>query len=160
MDFTAGVGAGVGIELDAAAQAHADDGGEEGAAMDHEVDNTDPATWDPALDAVIAAPRNHAVLYEDDVICVLAVSVAPGETEQPHHHRWPSMMIFDRTAKIRDFDGVTGVEKMLPTREGLPLPLPLTIKFPPQPLHYVENCDTRPIHATRIEFKQGFPTRF
>ena len=31
----------------------------------------------------------------------------------------------------------------------------ITLKFPPQPLHYVENIDT--FHATRIEFKQGFP---
>ena len=70
--------------------------------MDHAMDGADPATWDPALDAVTAAPRNHTVLYEDAVIRVLAVSVAPGETENPHHHRWPSVMIFDRTAKIRD----------------------------------------------------------
>jgi hypothetical protein len=126
--------------------------------MDHGTDNTDPATWDPALDSVVAAPLNHTVLYEDDVIRVLAVSVAPGETEKAHHHRWPSIMIFDRTAKIRDFDGATGAENPLPPREAMPLPL--TIKFPPQALHYVENCDTRPIHATRIEFKQGFPTRF
>lgn len=126
--------------------------------MDRDNDNTDPATWDPALDAVIAAPRNHAVIYEDDVIRVLAVSVAPGETENPHHHRWPSVMVFDRTARIRDFNGATREENPLPPRENLPLPV--TIKFPPQPLHYVENCDTRPIHATRIEFKHGFPTGF
>jgi hypothetical protein len=126
--------------------------------MAYETDAADPAGWDPALDAVIAAPRNHSVLYEDDVVRVLAVSVAPGETEKPHHHRWPSVMIFDRTAKIRDFDGATGVENMLPPREDLPLPL--TIKFPPQGLHYVRNCDTVPIHATRIEFKLGFPTRY
>jgi len=125
--------------------------------MDQAIDNTDPATWDPTLDAVIAAPRNHTVLYEDEMIRVLAVSVAPGETENPHHHRWPSVMIFDRTAKIRDFNGVTRTENVLPPREGLPLLL--TIKFPPQPLHYVQNCDIAPIHATRIEFKQGFPTR-
>jgi len=44
----------------------------------------------------------------------------------------------------------------------LPIPkdaaLPITAKFLPQPLHYVENLDTRPFHATRIEFKHGFPT--
>ncbi len=125
--------------------------------MDHASDSSDPTTWDPALDAVTAAPRNHAVLYEDDVIRVLAVSVAPGETENPHHHRWPSVMVFDRTAKIRDYNGATGEANILPPREGLPLPL--TIKFPSQALHYVQNCDTRPIHATRIEFKMGFPTQ-
>jgi hypothetical protein len=125
--------------------------------MDHASDTSDPATWDPALDAVAAAPLNHIVLYEDDVIRVLAVSVAAGETEKPHHHRWPSVMVFDRLRKVRDFNGVTGVENPLPPREGLPLPL--TLRFPPQPLHYVQNCDTEALHATRIEFKQGFPTR-
>ena len=36
----------------------------------------------------------------------------------------------------------------------MPIPknaaLPITAKFLPQPLHYVENLDTRPFHATRI----------
>ena len=32
------------------------------------MDGTDPATWDPALDGVFAAPENHSVLYEDDAI--------------------------------------------------------------------------------------------
>jgi hypothetical protein len=143
--------------LDAARPTQADTPREGDDAMDHASDSSDPATWDPALDAVTAAPRNHAVLYEDDVIRVLAVSVAPGETENPHHHRWPSVMVFDRTAKIRDYNGATGEANILPPREGLPLPL--TIKFPSQALHYVQNCDTRPIHATRIEFKKGFPTQ-
>jgi hypothetical protein len=124
--------------------------------MDHATDTSDPATWDPALDAVVAAPRNHTVLYEDDVIRVLAVSVAAGETELPHHHRWPSVMVFDRLRKVRDFNGATGEEIPLPPREGLKLPL--VLRFPPQPLHYVQNCDTEALHATRIEFKRGFPT--
>jgi hypothetical protein len=32
------------------------------------------------------------------------------------------------------------------------------VKFLPQPLHYVENVDTQTFHATRVEFKKGFPT--
>ncbi len=45
------------------------------------MDGSDPATWDPALDGVLAAPENHTVLYEDDSIRVISVTVAPGETE-------------------------------------------------------------------------------
>jgi hypothetical protein len=48
---------------------------------------TQKAIWpvsDP-LDAVVAAPRNHRVLYEDDHVRVLEVTVQPGETE----NRWP-----------------------------------------------------------------------
>jgi hypothetical protein len=119
------------------------------------MDGSDPATWDPALDGVLAAPENHVVLYEDDTIRVVSVSIAPGETEKPHHHRLPSVFVVDRLVRLRDFNGSTG--------EEIPLPIPKEVEFPimlkflPQPLHYVENLDTTPFHATRIEFKQGFP---
>jgi hypothetical protein len=41
-------------------------------------DGTDPATWDPALDGVLAAQENHTVLYEDEAIRVISVSISPG----------------------------------------------------------------------------------
>jgi predicted metal-dependent enzyme (double-stranded beta helix superfamily) len=121
------------------------------------MDGTDPAGWDPALDAVLAAPENHAVLYEDEAIRVLSVSIGPGEIEKPHHHRLPAVFVIDRLVKVRDFNGVTGEEIPLPIPKDVEFPI--TVKFLPQPLHYVENLDTRPFHATRIEFKQGFPSK-
>jgi hypothetical protein len=120
------------------------------------MDGSDPATWDSALDGVLAAPENHTVLYEDDFIRVLSVSVAAGTTEKPHHHRLPSVFVIDRLVKLRDFNGVTNEEIPLPVPKDLVFPI--ILKFPPQPLHYVENLDTGPFHATRVEFKQGFPT--
>jgi len=119
------------------------------------MDGSDPATWDPSLDAVLAAPENHTVLYEDDMIRVISVSVAPGATEKPHHHRFPSVFVIDRMVKVRDFDGVTNKEIPLPIPENVEFPI--IAKFLPQPLHYVENLDTKPFHATRVEFKKGFP---
>jgi len=61
------------------------------------MDRTDPATWDPTLDAMVAAPRHHRLLYEDDNIRVLSVSIEPGETEPVHHHRWPSVFVVRAT---------------------------------------------------------------
>ena len=120
------------------------------------MDGTDPATWDPALDGVLAAPENHTVLYEDEVIRVISVSIAPGAIEKPHHHCLPAVFVVDRLVRVRDFNGATAEEIPLPIPKDAPLPI--TAKFLPQPLHYVENLDTRPFHATRIEFKHGFPT--
>jgi hypothetical protein len=119
------------------------------------MDGSDPATWDPTLDGVSAAPENHTVLYEDDLIRVISVMVAPGATEKPHHHRSPSIFVIDRMVKLRDFNGVTSQEISLPIPKDVVFPI--TLKFAPQPLHYVQNLDTKPFHATRIEFKQGFP---
>ncbi len=119
------------------------------------MDGSDPVTWDPSLDGVLAAPENHAILYEDDEIRVISVSIAPGAIEKPHHHRLPSIFVVDRLVKLRDFNGATGEEIALPIPKDVEFPV--TLKFLPQPLHYVENLDTRPFHATRIEFKKGFP---
>jgi hypothetical protein len=124
-------------------------------AMPLSMDGTDPSTWDPALDAVVAAPENHTVLYEDDIIRVVAVSVPAGTTEKPHHHRFPSVFVIDRMVKARDFNGVTNEEIPLPLPKDADFPI--TVKFLPQPLHYVKNVDTKPFHATRVEFKKGFP---
>lgn len=53
----------------------------------------DQEEWPPQLDAVIAAAKNHRVLMEDDAVRVLEVTVDPGERENLHHHRWPSIMV-------------------------------------------------------------------
>lgn len=68
------------------------------------IDQTDPTQWDPKLDAVIAAPGNHKVLFENDRLRVLEVILKPDEEEPTHHHRWPSVFVFDEVeGPIHDF---------------------------------------------------------
>jgi hypothetical protein len=55
---------------------------------------TSSPSWDP-FDAVRAAPKNHKVLYEDDHVRLLEVTVEPGETENMHRHPYPSVFAFD-----------------------------------------------------------------
>ncbi len=57
---------------------------------------SDPSTWDPQLDAVIAAPAHHKVLFENDRLRVLDVTLEPDDEEPVHHHRWPSVFVFDQ----------------------------------------------------------------
>src|SRR3984957_20203260 len=56
----------------------------------------DTSTWDPALDAVVAAPANHRVLFENHNLRVLEVNLAPDEEEPTHHHRWHSIFVLDQ----------------------------------------------------------------
>jgi hypothetical protein len=60
------------------------------------IDAGDPSTWDPRLDAVTAAPKNHKVLFENDALRVLEVILEPDEEEPVHHHRWRSVFMFDQ----------------------------------------------------------------
>ncbi len=115
-------------------------------------DGTDPATWDPALDAIKAAPDNHQVLFENDALRVLSVTVQPGEREAAHHHRWPSLMVVDALGPLRDYDA-NGKEQKLPLPDRIERPL--VLELPPQAAHAAENLDTKAFHAIRIEFKQG-----
>jgi hypothetical protein len=58
--------------------------------------HSDPSTWDPSLDAVAAAPRNHRVVFENQSLRVLEVILDADEEEPVHHHRWPSVFVFDQ----------------------------------------------------------------
>ncbi len=112
-----------------------------------------PEEWPENRDAVAAAPSNHVVLYEDDVIRVLSVTLEPGVPEPLHHHRFPSIFVIDRIVPLRDFDA-EGNEVALPLPSSFTMPL--VLQMPPQALHSVLNEGATRFHGTRIEFKQGF----
>lgn len=44
------------------------------------------------LDALTAAPLHHTLLFENDSVRVLEVTVGPGETVPLHTHNWPSLL--------------------------------------------------------------------
>jgi len=64
-------------------------------------------TWPPSMDAVVAAPESHRVLFENDDVRVLEVIIAVGHREPEHTHRGPSVMIVDGPARIRYYQGDT-----------------------------------------------------
>jgi hypothetical protein len=116
-------------------------------------DGTDPKTWDPALDALVAGVNNHKVIYEDDEIRVLSVTVQPGEKEVPHHHQWPSVIVYDHPVKSENRDAKGNVLPRKASAGGTDWP-PL-IRVPPEAAHSVTNLDTVPLHLIRVEFKKG-----
>jgi predicted metal-dependent enzyme (double-stranded beta helix superfamily) len=119
-------------------------------------DGTDPKTWNPKQDALASGKKNHVVIFEDSKIRVLSVTVAPGEVEIPHHHQWPSIIVYDSPVKSENRDGKGNL--LAPKqRAGDKVELPRVIRVPPEALHSVSNLDAKPLHLIRIEFKDGFP---
>jgi hypothetical protein len=51
------------------------------------VDAQDKTGFPEGFDAVGAAPQSHKVLFENAIVRVLQVQVAPGTKEPMHHHR-------------------------------------------------------------------------
>jgi hypothetical protein len=120
---------------------------------------TDPKTWDPKLDATIAAPANHRIIYEDDDVRVLLVTLRPGEREKPHDHPWPSIMvILGGSPRVGNLDAQGAAMPIAMAQMPANLVLPLVIRTAPEALHSNYNPDpSRPFRAIRIEFKHGFP---
>jgi hypothetical protein len=105
-----------------------------------------------ALDAVAAAPKNHKVLYEDEDIRFLEVTVRPGEKENLHAHQWSSIFIVDRLQPL--LTNYTADGKSAVPRSPADASYPLIRRMGPQPPHQVENLDTYAQHFYRVEFKK------
>jgi hypothetical protein len=54
----------------------------------------DKSAFPDGFDAVKAAPNSHKVVFENEFVRVLEVTVPPAGTTIPmHHHRWPSFFL-------------------------------------------------------------------
>ncbi|MDO9274483.1 MAG: hypothetical protein Q7T92_02920 [Lutibacter sp.] len=122
--------------------------------------SVDPHYWDDLndfqanLDAVIAAPKNHKILMENDKVRVLEVTLLPGETEEVHHHQWPSVLYIQEAGDFIDYNENGKI--ILDTRQlKTPLTFPMTMWKDPEAPHSVENLSkTITIRLIRVEMKQ------
>jgi hypothetical protein len=112
-----------------------------------------PADFPKEKDAVAAAPGNHKVLLENDKVRVLDVTVAPGEVEPVHAHRWPSVLYVMAAGDFIDRDANGKV--IFDTRTlATPLVFPLVMFKEPEAPHTVENLSkTITLHLVRVEMK-------
>ena len=102
-------------------------------------------------DAVTAARQSHEVLYEDDKIRLLSVTLLPDESTPMHHHAMPSVTIIDANAALAEL-----LESGLEFTGGQPsadAQVPFVIVRGPQAAHAVSNTDAKPLHMYRLEFK-------
>jgi hypothetical protein len=98
--------------------------------------------WPPELDALIAATDSHRLLLENDRVRVLEVVIEPGAREPEHTHRWPSVMIVDKPARIRYYEH--GIQTFESPASDTPQPGPKAIWMDAEGPHSVENIDSSP----------------
>jgi len=126
--------------------------------MSTQQDDTDPSTWDPALDAVAAAPKNHRVIFENDRLRVLEVTLEPEEEEPTHHHRWPSVFVLDQV-QGPVYDMTPDGEALPPNRDVMRALEAwdgqgcLVANMAPQPAGRVFNASGKTIHGIRVDVK-------
>jgi hypothetical protein len=116
-----------------------------------------PAAYSLLLsDSVSAAPDNYRLLYEDQHVRLVEVTVLPGETTRPHSNPYAAVLAFNTVV-----DEQSIVDPHGPAPGHAPAPSVFDMKVPtcttvgaqkiPRTIH---NNGTVPMHYYRIEFKR------
>jgi predicted metal-dependent enzyme (double-stranded beta helix superfamily) len=105
--------------------------------------------WTPDNDALAAAPQNHKLLFENDDVRVLEVTVQPGVREPLHAHRYPSVLYYISPAHMKEYSpGMAAVDHPRKEDGGV-------IFLPIGPRHQMENMETtKTLRAIRVELKK------
>ncbi|NIW45057.1 MAG: hypothetical protein GWN14_10210 [candidate division Zixibacteria bacterium] len=113
---------------------------------------TNEELWPPELDALVASPKQHKLLFENERVRVLETHIAPGETTPAHTHCWPSVYYILSWSDFLRRDGEGNL--MVDSRENEKFRNP-----PPSmwsdalPLHSLENVGDQPITLISFELK-------
>jgi hypothetical protein len=110
--------------------------------------------WPDDLDAMIAAPGFHTVLFEDDQVRVLDGLVPPGATVPVHTHRWGGVLYILATSDFvrRDPDGNVVAD----TRASKSTPIVGTAVWgAPLTPHSLENVGSQEFRTLTVELKDG-----
>jgi len=117
-------------------------------------DGSDPAKWDPKKASAIAAPGNHKILFENENLRVISVTIFAGTTEPYHDHPYTSLLVLDTKAHVVDHDA-PGKPVVVPEARKV-AQIPFAYITPPQAMHAVQELDGKTdAHLIRIEFKKG-----
>lgn len=106
--------------------------------------------WTPQNDALVAAPQHHKMLFENEEVRVLEVTVPPGVREPLHAHRYPSVLYYISAAHLKEYSpGMPGVDRGTKSDGGV-------IFLRVGPPHQMENLEmTKPLRAIRVELKKA-----
>ena len=108
--------------------------------------------WPAELDALIAAPQHHKLLFENGRTRVIDTLIPPGEETKVHTHRWPATLyIISWSDFIRyDIDGNVVIDSR--TLSTVPEPSNAVWSEALIP-HSLKNIGEKEIHVISCELK-------
>lgn len=108
--------------------------------------------WPANLDALIAAPENHKLLFENDAVRVLETCIEPGCVTPLHTHCWPAALYIVSVSDFvrRDESGAILFESRNTTQSASGA----AVWTPPLPPHTLENVGTNEIRIIAVEIKK------
>ncbi|HKW17269.1 MAG TPA: hypothetical protein VJO35_07175 [Terriglobales bacterium] len=108
--------------------------------------------WPENLDAVKAAPEIHKVIFENEHVRVLQVTIPPHGKEPIHVHCWPGTLYIQQAGDVIDRDANGKVlfdSRQLKVKPKVPF-VEWALADPP---HSIENLDDLSLKLIRVENK-------
>jgi hypothetical protein len=106
--------------------------------------------WPPELDALIAAPKHHKLILENDRMRLIDTIIPVGETVPVHTHQWPGVYY---TIQFSHFVRRDGEGTLLFDSRTITGDRPGTAFLENLPPHSVENVGDVDIHLISVELK-------
>jgi mannose-6-phosphate isomerase-like protein (cupin superfamily) len=117
---------------------------------------SDPQSWPDHLDALIASPDQHELLFENERVRVLHTRIKPGERTPVHTHRWPGILYILSWGSFIRYDDQG--EVLVDSRKVEALRQPPAVMWTPVlPPHSFENVGDTPIDLINVELKESVP---
>ena len=107
-----------------------------------------------SLDALIAAPNHHKLLFENERVRVLFTSIPAGDKVPVHTHRWPSVLYIQSWGEFVRCDENGKV--LLDSRTVEEFKIPSEVLWSqPLPPHTLENVGSTSIDIIAVELKDN-----
>ena len=104
------------------------------------------------LDALIAAPQHHKLLFENEFVRVLDANIPAGEITNLHTHKYAASLYFISWSDFIRYDAEGNV--LLDSRSLEKTPLPGTAMWSGAlPAHALKNIGANDLHVICVETK-------
>jgi len=108
--------------------------------------------WPNELDALIASPQHHKLLFENEFVRVLDTNISPGEMTNVHTHQFPSSLYFLSWSDFIRYDANGNV--LVDSRNLPKTPAPGTALWSgPLIAHSLKNIGDYDLHVISVEVK-------
>jgi hypothetical protein len=108
--------------------------------------------WPAELDALVAAPQHHKLLFENEAVRVLDANIPPGETTALHMHSLPASHIVISWSDFIRYDGAGNI--LLDSRSlGKTIAPHTALWSEPLGPHALKNVGNSELHIISVEIK-------
>jgi hypothetical protein len=118
----------------------------------HRAPTIEDGPWPAELDALVAAPEHHTLVFENDHVRVIDTRIQPGERTTVHTHCWPATQLVKSASHVVRYDD-RGEVLFDSRKSGTTLENDIVRWGEPLPPHSLENVGTTELRVISVEIK-------